>query len=65
MFKARRTVGDEALKMDRAYLDAESGRVTCCWNAPDRQQVVDLFKRAGVVFETITQVEEISENAFK
>ena len=54
-------MGDEALKMNRAYVDTESGRVSCSWEADNRQQVVDLFKRAGVVFESIAQVKEMVE----
>jgi hypothetical protein len=54
-------VGDEALQMNRAYVDTESGRVSCSWNADNRQQVVDLFKRAGVVFDSISQVKEVTE----
>ncbi len=47
--------------MERAYIDVESGKVACVWAANDRQQVVDLFKRAGVVFDSITQVDEVEE----
>ena len=50
--------------MERAYVDKESGRVACCWIADGRQQVVDLFKRAGVVVESILQVEEAMEKDF-
>lgn len=54
-------MGDEALKMNRAYVDTETGRVSCSWDADNRQQVVDLFKRAGVVFESISLVKEVME----
>ena len=64
MFKARRTVGDDSLKMDRAYVDKESGRTLCCWQANDRDSVVKLFKNAGVVFESIIQVDEALEKDF-
>lgn len=50
--------------MERAYVDQETGKVSCCWTAPDRQQVADLFKKAGVVFESITMVEEATERDF-
>ena len=64
VFKARRTAGDESLRMDRAYMDAETGKVICCWEADSRQQVADLFKRADVVFESITQVDEMLAKEF-
>jgi len=57
-------VGDESLKMERAYVDKESGRVACCWSADNREQVVDLFKRAGVVVDSISQVDETAEADF-
>ncbi len=47
--------------MNQAYVDLETGKVACCWDAANRQQVVDLFKRAGVVFESISLVREIVE----
>ena len=50
--------------MERAYVDNESGKVACCWTAKDRQQVVNLFKRSGVVVESILQVEETMEKDF-
>ncbi len=61
VLKARRTTGDEALKMEKAYMDKETGRVACCWSANNRDQVVALFKRAGVLFESIAMVEEVHE----
>jgi len=45
-------------------VDKESGRVACCWSADNREQVVDLFKRAGVVVDTISQVDETAEADF-
>jgi len=50
--------------MERAYMDKETGRVSCCWSAPNREKVANLFKKAGVVFEAITQVEEAAEKDF-
>jgi hypothetical protein len=54
-------VGVKGMKMNQAYVDLETGKVACCWDAANRQQVVDLFKRAGVVFESISLVREIVE----
>ncbi|MBU0519607.1 DUF4242 domain-containing protein [bacterium] len=50
--------------MERAYIDKETGRVSCCWSAPNRDKVTGLFKQAGVAFESITQVEEAVEKDF-
>jgi hypothetical protein len=58
---ARRTAEDQTLHMERAYVDAESGKTICCWQAGSREQIVDLFKRAGVVFESIAAVTEVLE----
>ena len=64
VLKTGRSVGDPTLKMERAYVDKESGRVSCCWSANDKQQVADLFGKAGVNFESITTVEEAMESDF-
>jgi hypothetical protein len=50
--------------MERAYVDKETGRVSCCWIAKNRQKVENLFKNAGVTFESITLVEEAMEKDF-
>lgn len=65
VMNARRTAGDQALQMERAYVDSESGKTICCWDAPGRQPMVELFKRAGVVFETIAPVTEVLEMDLK
>ena len=62
---ARRTADDQTLRMERAYVDAESGKTICCWQAAGREQIVDLFKRAGCVFEAISPVTEVLENDLK
>ncbi len=51
--------------MERAYIDAESGKTICCWDAPNREEMVDLFKRAGVTFEAMAPVAEVLEMDFK
>lgn len=50
--------------MERAYVDKKTGKVACRWSADARQQVADLFKRAGAPTETISQVEETREADF-
>ncbi len=56
---ARRTAEDQSLHMERAYVDAESGKTICCWLAGNREQIVDLFKRAGVHYENVAGVIEV------
>jgi hypothetical protein len=42
--------------MDRAYVDAAAGQAICCWDAPDRKAVEDLFGKAAVRPESIREV---------
>jgi hypothetical protein len=44
------------VKMDRAYIDQESGQAMCCWSAPDRASIDALFKKANVTPESIKEV---------
>jgi len=44
------------LKMDRAYIDEDNGQAICCWSAPDRKSVEDLFTKAKVEPESIKEV---------
>ena len=48
--------------MDQAYVDNAAGQAICCWNAPDRKAVEDLFNRAGVKPESIREVALYSAN---
>jgi len=48
--------------MDRAYIDNATNQAICCWNAPDRKAVEDLFGRAGVRPESIREVALYSAN---
>ena len=49
------SVGSD-LKMDKAYIDEANGQTICCWSAPDRKSVEDLFTKAQVKTESIKQV---------
>lgn len=42
--------------MDNAYIDAAAGQAICCWDAPDRKAVEDLFSRAKLQPESIREV---------
>jgi len=44
--------------MERSYIDEANGQAICCWNAPDRKSVENLFSRAGVSPESIREVVE-------
>jgi hypothetical protein len=48
--------GGSDLKMDRAYVDETGGQAICCWSAPDRKAVEDLFTKADVKPESIKEV---------
>ncbi len=42
--------------MDNAYIDESKAQAVCCWNAPDRSSVEDLFSKAGVSPQEIQEV---------
>jgi hypothetical protein len=61
----RRTAEEHSLKMDRAYVDAGSGKTICCWEAGSLEQIRELFERAGVIMESIAPVTEVLETDLK
>jgi hypothetical protein len=63
--RTRRTAEEHTLKMDRAYVDAASGKTICCWEAGSLEQIRELFERAGVITESITPVTEVLEMDLK
>ena len=65
MLKARRTAEEHSLKMDRAYVDAQTGKTVCCWEAVDQPQLVLLFARAGVAYASMAVVTEVLETDLK
>ena len=52
------------MKMDRAYLGADSNQTICCWNAPDVAKLEELFKSAETPFEKMYEVEEFQSANF-
>jgi hypothetical protein len=44
--------------MEKAYIDEDKGQAICCWDAPDRKSVEDLFSKAQITPESIRQVTE-------
>ncbi len=44
--------------MDKAYVDEENSQAICCWSAPDRKSIEELFAKAKVQVESIRAVTE-------
>ncbi len=42
--------------MDWAYVDRATNQPICCWDAPDRKTVEDMFQRAGQQVESLREV---------
>lgn len=51
--------------MERAFVDTENGKTICCWEAGAKEQLENLFARAGVAYESIACVAEIAEVDFQ
>jgi len=52
------------MTMDRAYSNPDEGFVCCCWNAPSRNALENLFRKAGVPFESMREVSEFASVAY-
>lgn len=46
--------------METAYVKKFKEQAICCWDAPDRDTVAALFEKAGVVTESVEEVEVYS-----
>ena len=44
--------------MEKAYIDEENSQAICCWSAPDRKSVEEMFSKAQVQVESIRSVVE-------
>ena len=44
------------LTMQWAYVDTATNQPLCCWSAPDRRAIEDLFRRAGQETESVRGV---------
>jgi hypothetical protein len=44
----------------RAYVDPDNGNTTCVWDAPELEEVENLFAKASVKVNSITPVEEMT-----
>jgi hypothetical protein len=47
------------MKMDRAYINYDEGLACCCWEAPCKDDLKQLFIKARTPFEKMIQVEEM------
>jgi len=52
------------MNMERAFLNYREGRAVCCWNAPSRKALEELFGKANAKFESMLEVEEYEPGAF-
>ncbi len=55
-FKVISAAEGTGLAMDWAYVDNNTNQPICCWDAPDRKAIEDLFSRAGQDPESIRAV---------
>lgn len=46
--------------MDNAYIDENKAQAVCCWSAPDKASVEELFSKAGVAAQDIQEVTEFT-----
>ena len=44
------------MKMDRSYLDLDTNQAICCWHAPNKKAIEDLFNKADIKPESIREV---------
>ncbi len=47
--------------MDYAFIKKNKDQAVCCWEAPDRDTIEDLFGSVGLVTESVEEVEVYSE----
>jgi len=46
--------------MDKAYIDENTGQAICCWEAPDKKSVEELFTKLQVSPQSIQEVTEFT-----
>lgn len=44
----------------KAYVNYEEGFACCCWDAPSKSDLRQLFMKSGAPFDRIIEVEEIT-----
>lgn len=48
------------MTMERSFVNYEEGFAVCCWEAPSRDELRQLFMKAGAAFDRIIGVEELT-----
>ena len=43
---------------ERSFINWKEGVGVCCWNAPSKKEIEELFKKTGTPYEKIVPVEE-------
>ena len=46
------------MKFERSFINWDEGVGVCCWNAPSKEELESLFKKAEAPFEKMVPVEE-------
>ena len=46
------------MTFERSYMNWEEGVGLCCWEAPDKEKLADLFRQAGTPYDKMIEVEE-------
>jgi hypothetical protein len=46
---------------ERSFMNWEEGFGACCWTAPSREKLEEMFNKAGTPFEKMIPVEEHAE----
>ena len=48
---------------ERSYMNWSEGLGICCWSAPSKSELAELFNGAGTPYESMLEVEEFTELA--
>jgi hypothetical protein len=51
------------MKFERSYINWDEGVGLCCWEAPDKERLAELFRKVGTPFERMIEVEEYPAEA--
>lgn len=46
------------MTFERSFMNWNEGFGCCCWTAPSKEKLEELFKNSGTPFERIVEVEE-------
>ena len=51
------------MQFERSFLNWREGIGICCWQAPSKEELSQLFDEAGTPYDSIVEVEEYEEQA--